>query len=98
MNHRLWSTITRQPTVARRFVQIFASVPASGIKVIADALEPLNSSKKSQHIYLRKLLLLDAVEDGFDTIPGQPIDRKSVFESLRLLKDPNLVTYDEFSF
>ena len=74
-------------------------MPAAAIKVTADAGEPLNSSKQSQQIYLRKLLLLlDAAEDGEETTPGQRVDRKSVFESLRLLKDPNLVAYDVFSF
>jgi len=95
--NRLCPIITRQPTVARRFMQISRSMLASGIKVTADAVELLNSSKQSQQIYLRKLLLLDAVEDGFETtVPGQRIDRKLVFESLRLLKDPSLVNYDVF--
>jgi hypothetical protein len=89
--NRLCPIITRQPTVARRFMQISRSMLASGIKVTADAVELLNSSKQSQQIYLRKLLLLDAVEDGFETVPGQRIDRKLMFESLRLLKDPSLV-------
>ena len=89
--NRLCPIITRQPTVARRFMQISRSMLASGIKVTADAVELLNSSKQSQQIYLRKLLLLDAVEDGFETVPSQRIDRKLVFESLRMLKDPSLV-------
>lgn len=112
--NRLRPLITRQPTTTHRFVQISAkaishagvfaekaSVPtaSSAIKVTtADAAEPLNSSKQSQQIYLRKLLLLlDSKEDGDKSVPDHYIDRKSVLESLLLLKDPNLVSL-MFSF
>jgi len=99
-NHASSRFVQMSTNTAKHAGPIETSQTSSSIQVpaLADSIQlpvqPLNSSKQSQKIYLRKLLLAATENAEIEVIPGQGMDRKSTFESLRLLKDPNLVTYD----